>query len=95
MLQSLSAPLKDWSESNLHTSLGELPDELACDEDTVFELLANLDTSKSSGPDGISPKILKNTAVCITSSASQLFNLSIKNHRVLSQQELTHLTTTD
>ena len=83
-----SAPLEDWSGSDFHFDLGEFPDELACDEDTVYELLTSLDASKSSGPDGISAKMLKNTAVGIASSVSQLFNLSIKSGRVPSGWKL-------
>ena len=83
-----SAPLEDWSGSDFHFDLGEFPDELACDKDTVYELLTSLDASKSSGPDGISAKMLKNTAVGIASSVSQLFNLSIKSGRVPSGWKL-------
>ena len=43
---------------------------------------SDLDVSKSSGPDGISAKMLKHTAVGIAPSITQLFNLSIKNGRV-------------
>ena len=77
----LSAPLKDWSESDFNLP-DDPPDELLCNEDTVCELLASLDVSKSSGPDGISTKMLKHTAVRMAPSVTQLFNLSIKNGRV-------------
>ena len=75
------APLKDWFEGDYKLP-DDPPDELLCDEDTVCELLASLDVSKSSGPDGISGKMFKHTAVSIASSVSQLFNLSIRNGRV-------------
>ena len=81
----LSAPLKDWSESDFNLP-DDPPDELLCNEDTVCELLASLDVSKSSGPDGISTKMLKHTAVSIAPSVTQLFNLSIKNGRVYTQR---------
>ena len=77
----LRAPLKDWSESDFNLP-DDPPDELLCNEDTVCELLASLDISKSSGPDGISAKVLKHTALSIAPSVTQLFNLSIKNGRV-------------
>ncbi len=35
------------------------PQELYCSEKEVFELIANLDTTKASGPDGISARMLK------------------------------------
>ena len=75
------APLEDWSEGDYKLP-DDTPDELLCDEDTVCELLAGLDVSKSSGPDGISGKMLKHTAVSIAPSVTQLFNLSIRNGRV-------------
>ena len=78
----LSAPLKDWSENNILPDPVELSDELACDEDSVCELLATLDVSKSSGPDGISGRMLKHTEASIASSVTHLFNLSIKSGRV-------------
>ena len=67
-----SAPLETWSESDF-----DLPDK-----DTICELLTGLDVSKSTGPDGISAKMLKCTAVSITSSVTQLFSLSITSGRV-------------
>ena len=102
-----STPLKDWSESDILPDPGELPDELACDEDSVCELLATLDVTKSSGPDGISGRMLKHTSVSIASSVTQLFNLSVKSGRYPedgncyqlclfpSQRKLTRPTTTD
>ena len=42
------------------------PDELLCTEEEVFSLLANIDISKSSGPDGISARMLRATAPSIT-----------------------------
>ena len=76
-----SAPLEAWSESDFNLP-DNPPDELLCNEDTVCELLTGLDVSKSSGPDGISAKMLKYTAVSITPSITQLFNLSIRSGRV-------------
>ena len=76
-----SVSLEDWSESDF-----KLPDdpsnELLCDEDTVCELPASLDISKLSGPDVISAKMLKHTAVSTAPSITLLFNLSIKSGRV-------------
>ena len=59
-----SAPLEVWSESDFKLT-DDSPDELLCDEDTMCELLASLDVSNSSDPDGISAKMLKHTAVSI------------------------------
>jgi len=41
-------------------------------------MLSSLDTTKASGPDGISGKTLKQTATAIAPSITALFNLSIK-----------------
>ena len=53
------------------------PTEILCIEDEVFDLVASLDISKSAGPDGISAKMLKGTAVSIVNSLTKLFNQSI------------------
>ena len=56
--------------------------DLLCSEDEVFDLLATLDVSKSTGPDGISARMLKFTATSITPSVTKLFNQSIIQARV-------------
>ena len=43
----------------------------------VFDLTCGIDISKSSGPDGISAKMLRATAVSITPAIIRLFNMSI------------------
>ena len=54
------------------------PQEHLCTKDEVYDLIAELDDSKSSGPDGISVKMLKATITSITPSLTILFNLSPK-----------------
>lgn len=54
------------------------PDDFLCSEDYVFHLIHSLNVDKSSGPDGISVRMLKYTALSITPSVTRLFNLSIK-----------------
>ena len=54
-----------------------IPEEYFCTEEEVFDLLSSLDTTKASGPDGISAKMLKFIATSVTSSVTKLFNLSI------------------
>ena len=58
------------------------PQELFCSEEEVYELLAKLDPSKASGPDGISAKMLKGTASCIATLLSKLFNKSIVSGKI-------------
>ena len=41
------------------------PEELLCTEEEVFDLLQELDISKSNGPDNISVKMLKGIAASI------------------------------
>ena len=54
------------------------PEEYLCTEVEVYDLIADLDDSKSSGPDGISVKMLKATVTSITPSLTTLFNLSLR-----------------
>ena len=51
-----------------------IPEDYICTEEEVFDLLSSLDTTKASGPDGISARMLKFTATSITSSVTKLFN---------------------
>ena len=50
-------------------------------EDEVFYMLNSLNTTKANGPDGISARMLKNTAPSITPSLTKLLNLSIQSGR--------------
>ena len=59
-------------------SSDESIDDLFCEVEQVEELFLKLDTSKSSGPDGISGKMLKCTSACTAPSVTHLFNLSIR-----------------
>ena len=66
------------THNNLHPS--NCPAELLCTEESVEELLMQLDTSKSTGTDEISSKMLKCASLSSSSIArllSNLFNLSI------------------
>ena len=53
-------------------------EDLLCTVGEVTEMLKLLDVSKSSGPDGISTRMLKATANVIAPSITALFNLSIQ-----------------
>ena len=55
-------------------------------------MISNLDSTKSNGPDGISAKMLKATAVAIAPSVTMLFNLSIKNCELPFEWKLAHIT---
>ena len=58
------------------------PENILCTEDEVLTLLLAIDTSKASGPDGISGKMLKNTAVSISPILTKLFNLSLSSGKI-------------
>ena len=54
-------------------------------------MLKLLDVSKSSGPDGISARMLKATANVIASSITVLFNLSIQCNKPPREWEKSHV----
>ena len=56
-------------------------DDLLCTVEEVNKLLKSLDTTKATGPDGISSKMLKISADEIAPSVTALFNLSIRCNR--------------
>ena len=53
-------------------------DDILCTVDEVQHLLKSLDISKSNGPDGISARMLKETASSIAPSVTRLFNLVLE-----------------
>ena len=53
------------------------PVEFLCAEEDVYHLLATIDTSKSLGHDDVLGRMLKETALSITSVITELFNQSI------------------
>ena len=59
--------------------------QLLYTEEEVLDYLSSLDTAKANGPDGISARMLKKTALSITTSLTELFNTSIKLGEVLSE----------
>ena len=64
------------------------PEDILCTEQEIFNLLIALDTNKASGPDGISGKMLKGTAISITPVLTELFNLSLTSGRIPSKWKL-------
>ena len=72
-----SMPPLTESSYQVQSTSQECPDDLLCTEEEVLELLLSLDVTKSSGPDGISARMLKATATSIASSLCRLFNLSV------------------
>ena len=70
-------PLSPESHSNIKIIDSELLHDLLCIEEEVCQYLSALDTTKASGADGISAKMLKETAVSIAPAVSKLFNTSL------------------
>ena len=60
----------------------ECPDELLCTVEEVQSLLGSLDTTKATGPDGVSAIMLKRTAPSIAPAVTKLFNLSLRSGQV-------------
>ena len=52
----------------------EKPLKSLCTEDEVYELLSNLDITKANGPDDISARMLKETALSITPIVTHLIS---------------------
>ena len=52
--------------------------QFLCVEEEIYPLLCQLDTSKATGPDGISARMLKETAAAITYPLMLIFNLSLQ-----------------
>ena len=73
----LTSSDSDYSFDELHPK--DCPQDLLCTEDAIYDLLTALDTTKSTGCDGISTKMLKFTADSITPTITTLFNLSISS----------------
>ena len=53
--------------------------DILCSEEEICAILSSLDTSKASGPDGMSVSMLKYVATAIPPSVTKLFNVSIRS----------------
>jgi hypothetical protein len=79
----LPAPVNK-SQSELHT--------ITVTTDDVLKILSALKVNKSSGPDGISPFILKQTRYSIAEPLARLFNYSLTNGVFPDKWKLSHIT---
>ena len=66
-------------------------EDILCTVEEVEQHLRTLDTSKANGPDGISAKMLKETATSIAPSVTKLFNLSLKSGCFPTLWKLSHV----
>ena len=81
------------SHSNIDLTGAELPNKDSCisnkyinridvSETAVADLIHNVDQNKATGPDGISPRILKEAGQAIAPSLTRLIKLSIYQCKV-------------
>jgi hypothetical protein len=79
------------SHTNLDLSHAELPaidafneniENVQATEQEVYDLIKGLDTSKATGPDGISPKLLHEAGYSIVPSLTRLINMSLSLSKV-------------
>ena len=79
------------SQSRINTPNADLPpvtptpvgiDSIQATESEVLDLVLSLDCTKSAGPDGISPKLLRLAGYMIVPSLTKLFNESFGSEKV-------------
>jgi len=61
-----------------YSLVDECPEDILCTETEISEFLMSLDVEKASGSDGISARLLKDTAMHISPSLTVIFNRSNK-----------------
>ena len=76
-LNTSVAPLSP--HSHLDFSIGDCPNELLCEVKSIVDLLLKIPSDTSSGPDGISARMLLATAHSISLPLVMIFNHSIKS----------------
>ena len=72
-----SKPSDDIKLPDISTFQHQLLGSIQIEESDVLDILCNLDTSKAIGPDGISPKLLKECAFQIVQPLCHIFNHSL------------------
>jgi hypothetical protein len=77
------------SNNNLYNNILS---DLKVTDDQVFYILRSLDTSKATGPDNISARMLKECAAEIAPSLCQLFNISLRLGRLPEDWRLSNIT---
>ena len=90
------------SHSNIDNSGAELPDEedaefprnlefISATEQEVHDLLKCINTSKASGPDGVSPTLIHETGLAIDPSLTKLINVSFSKCNVPNDWKLANV----
>ena len=83
--------LKDIPEPRSRNKEDILEDILITDED-VRKKLQKLNPTKSPGPDGLHPRVLKEAANEISQPLATIFNISMKEGRVPEDWKIAHVT---
>ena len=65
-----------------------MSEDILCTEQEIFILTNGLDTNKASGPDRISVRMLKGTAISIAQILTELYNLPITSGKVPSKWKI-------
>ena len=73
-IDDTEAKLPDYNEGNNDNPLSTI----SLEEDDTRDILKSLNTSKASGPDGVSPMLLRHTADTFCKPLTRLFNLSLQ-----------------
>ena len=74
-----SQPALEVIDSLDYSLVDECPDDILCQrQKSVNSYLMSFDVTKASGSDGISARMLKETAMHISPSLTRIFNLSVK-----------------
>ena len=89
------------SHSSINTEGAHLPDPVQLPENAfsdivitemeILDLLKSIDTSKATGPDGITPRMLKEAATVIYPSLTKLINLSLNLCQVPREWKKAHV----
>ena len=75
-----------------HSYTGESIQDFSCTEADVEKLLLGLNTNKACGPDGITARMLRESASTIAPSLSRIFNISLKLGKLPSEWKSANIT---
>ncbi|XP_055307696.1 uncharacterized protein LOC129571852, partial [Sitodiplosis mosellana] len=76
--ESQYTPSDDIDLDNLLSECGDNAFDIELNEADVLKALLSINVNKGAGPDGISPKLLKNCAYSLAKPLSKLFNKSLQ-----------------
>ena len=71
---------------------GPLLSNISCSQEEVLDLLSSYKLETATRPDGVSSRMLRETARSISPILTELFNLSLKNAKVPDQWKISNIT---